>query len=156
MHLRRLWSGPSQVFLPGGARVEMSTLLMLEAWAQLAGSEDAAVSVGAIRRFAAIQPSTATRLLDRAVEAGALIRVAGSGDARQRFVTATAAGRAMRQQAIELRTTWLRAFLGTWQQDDVRTFAVQLEHFAHYVHATGGPVTHQFTARTADRDDAPA
>lgn len=139
VHLRRLWSGPSHLFLPDGQRIEMSSLLVLEAWAQLAPDDRTPVSVKAIRRFAAVQPSTATRLLDRAVAAGVLTRVPGSGDGRQRAVIATPAGRTIRTQAVAMRTAWLHQLLASWPQHQVAPFAAALERFAEHVQAFGGP-----------------
>ena len=119
----------------------MSSLLLLEAWAQLTDPQrdDGAVSIAAIRTFAGVQPSTMSRLLDRAVGAGLMTRVPGRGDKRHWFVLATEVGRDVREQAVALRESWLRALLAPWPSRDVSVFASLLERFAVQVQRGGGP-----------------
>ena len=145
VRLRRLWSSPAQSIETDGRRIEMSSLLLLEAWAQLTDPEqpEAAVSIAAVRSFAAVQPSTMSRLLDRAVDAGLMTRIPGEADKRRWFVTATDAGRAMREQAVQLRTSWLRTILEQWSQDDVHAFARLVDQFATQVQRDGGPEMHR-------------
>lgn len=158
VRLRRLWSSPSQAIEADGVRIEMSSLLLLEAWAQLADHDqpDARVGIAALRAFAAVRPSTLTRLLDRAVAAGLMIRLPSDADKRRGFVTATTAGRALREQAVLLRTSWLRAQLAQWPEDEVRTLAALLERFAIQVQANGGPESHRSDNSTAPLTPVPA
>lgn len=139
VHLRRLWSGPPQPLGADARDIDMSSVLLLEAWAQLVDQPGGAVGVGELGRFAAVRPSTATRLIDRAVVAGLLRRVQVEGDARQRFVTATDEGLAVRRRAVMLRTDWLRGVLGDWPPDDVLRFSALLDRFAEGVRRSGGP-----------------
>lgn len=129
----------------------MSSLLLLEAWAQLTdpAQHDGAVSIAAIRAFAAVQPSTMSRLLDRAVAAGLMTRIPDDVDKRRWFVTATEAGRAMREHAVQLRTSWLRVMFEQWPQNEVAAFARSLERFASQVQRTGGPEAHRGTSAEA-------
>ena len=145
VQLRRLWSSPSHVFEASERRVEMSSLLLLEAWAQLTDPDrdDGAVSLTAVRTFAGVQPSTMSRLLDRAVTAGLMTRVASTGDKRHWYVLATTAGRAVREQAVLLRRSWLRALLDQWPHEDVTAFAALLDRFAGQVQRDGGPEAHR-------------
>ncbi|WP_375388845.1 MarR family winged helix-turn-helix transcriptional regulator [uncultured Amnibacterium sp.] len=139
VHLRRLWSGPPQRLGSGEREVDLSGVLLLEAWARLVEVPDGAVSVGALAAFAAVRPSTATRLVDRAVAAGLLERVDAEGDARRRLVTATAEGRTVRLRAVTLRTAWLTDVLDDWPTGDVERFSVLLDRFADRVRRSGGP-----------------
>lgn len=155
VHLRRLWSGPAQPLGPDERDVELSSVLMVEAWARLAAG-DGAVSIGALGRFVAVRPSTATRLVERAIAAGLLERVDLPGDARRRTVRATADGRAVRERAVSLRTGWLRTILADWPSDDVDALSRLLERFAAAVRAHGGPGASPADGGTATHHDGSA
>lgn len=125
VRLRRLWSSA-----PRG--VEMSSVLVVEACAR----GDGPVSVGEVARFADVEHSTASRLVDRAVRAGYVERTA---DGRRAALELTAAGRELRERAVDLRTAWLTTVLDGWPGTDVVALARLLSRFAGRVGEHGGP-----------------
>lgn len=125
MQLRRLWTAP-----PRG--VDVSSILVLEACARHAQP----ASVGDVARFAGVEKSTASRLVDRAVQAG-LVDRASSG--RRVVLQMTVAGQQLRERALQFRTGWLENVLAGWPQGNVAIFAQLLGRFAEQVGDVGGP-----------------
>ncbi len=125
VRLRRLWSSA-----PRG--VEMSSVLVVEACARAGGP----VSVGEVARFADVEHSTASRLVDRAVRAGYVDRAEGG---RRAALELTAAGRDLRERAVARRTAWLTTVLDGWTAADVTGLAALLGRFAGRVTEFGGP-----------------
>jgi DNA-binding MarR family transcriptional regulator len=124
VRLRRLWS-PARRRADARGEVEMSSVLVVEAVARLG-----APSVGDVARFADVERSTASRLVDRAVAAGLVAAAPAAGDARRRALRLTPHGEELRREAVAARTAWLRERLEGWPADDVETFARLLERFA--------------------------
>jgi len=125
VRLRRLWSSA-----PRGA--EMSSVLVVEACAR----GDGPVSVGEVARFADVEHSTASRLVDRAVRAGYVERTT---DGRRAVLELTTTGRELRERAVEFRTAWLTSVLDGWPDADVAALARLLGRFAGRVGEQGGP-----------------
>lgn len=125
VRMRRLWSSA-----PRG--VDMSSVLVVEACARESGP----VSVGHVARFADVEHSTASRLVDRAVRAGYVER---SADGRRAALRLTPTGRELRERAVEFRTTWLTTVLDDWPDADVADLARLLERFAERITRHGGP-----------------
>jgi DNA-binding MarR family transcriptional regulator len=124
VRMRRLWSSAR------GA--EMSSVLVVEACARAEGP----VSVGEVARFADVEHSTASRLVDRAVRAGYVERTA---DGRRAVLELTAAGRELRERAVEFRIAWLTSVLDDWPDADVAALARLLARFAGRIGEHGGP-----------------
>lgn len=137
MRLRRLWSATPR--RPGDPNpVEMSSVLVVEACARGAdGGHE--VSVGDVARFADVEHSTASRLVDRAARSGLLDRTPSAGDSRRTALVLTPAGRKLRARSVAFRTAWLTGILDGWDIADVHTFAGLLDRFAALVVARGGP-----------------
>jgi DNA-binding MarR family transcriptional regulator len=140
VRLRRLWSAAPRATI-GENTVEMSSVLVVEACARgaAAGQE---VTVSDVARFAEVEGSTASRLVDRAARNGLVERGISTLDARRTTLTLTAAGRTLREQSVIFRTNWLRGVLDGWVAEDVSSLARLLDRFADTVNARGGPGTH--------------
>lgn len=124
VRLRRLWSTA-----PRGP--DMSSVLVVEACARRSGPS----TVGEVARFAGVEHSTASRLVERAVRAGYVERTA---DGRRAALHLTAAGAALRERAVAFRTAWLAGVLGDWPEADRVRFARLLGRFAADT-GEGGP-----------------
>ena len=78
VRLRRLWTASrASVVDELGRRVEMSSVLVVEACAR-AGSHATEVTVGDVAAFLDVEPSTASRMVDRAEAAGLVRRTASA------------------------------------------------------------------------------
>lgn len=132
VRLRRLWSpGRSSTVDDRGGPVEMSSLLVVEAVARHceSGAQQAA-GVRDVAAFCDVEPSTASRLVDRAVRAGLVDRAPSRADSRRAALTVTPEGAAMRERAARARTGWLAQVLSGWKPEEVIAFAGALARFA--------------------------
>ena len=139
VRLRRLWTASrAHVVDELGQRVEMSSVLVVEACAraQAAGAESA---VGDVAAFLDVEPSTASRLVDRAARAGLVRRTASAVDARRSALVLTEAGEALRARAVAARLGWLGGVVDDWSAAEVRALALALGRFADAVGATPAP-----------------
>lgn len=125
VRMRRLWTAT-----PRGP--DMSSILVAEACAR----GPAPVTVADVARFAGVEHSTASRLVERAVQAGYVERAPRG---RQVRLLLTAAGTELRNLAVTARTTWLRDMVHDWPDADVQTFTRLLTAFAGRVVERGGP-----------------
>lgn len=116
VRMRRLWSTA-----PRGP--DMSSVLVVEACAR----EVAPSTVGDVARFAGVEHSTASRLVERAVVAGYVERTA---DGRRAALRLTGPGRELRERAVAFRTAWLADVLGSWSDADRAAFARLLGRFS--------------------------
>lgn len=128
LDLRRFLAAPP-VVADRGAQVELSTVLVLDAVV-------AAGEAGALVRDVAdrldVAPSTASRLVDRAVLAGMVDKVRGE-NARQVRVEATDEGRALAARAVEHRQEQLAQVLEGWTVEERASLVGSLEHLAQSV-----------------------
>ncbi len=138
VRLRRLWSSPRQVIDHDGRPVEMSSVLVVEACARGAARGDE-VSVGDVAAFADVTPSTASRLVDRAVRADLVRRSASGHDARRSMLQLTPAGRALQGRALAARLGWLGAVVDGWAPEDLAALVTLLGRFAASMAVTGPP-----------------
>jgi DNA-binding MarR family transcriptional regulator len=139
VRLRRLWnSPPPRLVVEGDARIELSSVLVVEACfrGSAAGRE---VSVGDVAQFADVRHSTASRLVDRAIGAGLVRRGVSADDARRVTLELTREGAALRARAVAFRSAWLRQVVAGWPLDDVSRFADLLGRFAAAVARTPPP-----------------
>ncbi len=140
VRLRRLWSSPRQVVTDGdGRNVEMSSVLVVEACAR--GAEHGEpVAVGDVAQFADVAPSTASRLVDRAVRADLVRRTATGGDARRIALELTDAGRELRARSLDARMGWLGTVVNDWSAQDLTALAGLLGRFADSLDEVGPPI----------------
>jgi DNA-binding MarR family transcriptional regulator len=139
VRLRRLWTASRAHVLDDlGQRVEMSSVLVVEACAraQVGGVE---TTVGDVAAFLDVEPSTASRLVDRAARAGLVDRTASAVDARRSALLLTAAGQALRARAVAARLHWLGGVVHDWSEQDVRALAGALGRFADAVGTSPPP-----------------
>lgn len=129
VQLRRLWSSPRQVIDHDGRAVEMSSVLVVQACARGAASGDE-VSVGDVAHFADVTPSTASRLVDRAVRAHLVWRSTSEHDARKTVLQLTPDGRTLQGRALHARLGWLGSVVRGWPGEDLAAMVTLLGRFA--------------------------
>lgn len=119
----------------GEGRIEVSTLLVVHALARRDSAGDRELSVGHIAEALHVAHSTASRLVDRAVRAGMVLRERSTEDPRRAVLSLTEAGRELQDQAVRFRVGRLEAVLADWSATDVITFTRLLERFANAAHS---------------------
>ena len=130
LRLRRLWSASRQrIIQADGGYVEMSTLLVVEACARAAQRQQLA-SVAGVAVFADVVPSTASRLVDRAVTAGYVQRVSPPTGQRRSALELTADGQSLHQVSLAARLRWLEHQLDGWPSGAIDDLAYLLTRFA--------------------------
>ena len=136
VRLRRLWAASRAHVVDGlGRRVEMSSVLVVEACAR-AESDTAEVTVGDVAAFLDVEPSTASRMVERAAAAGLVLRTASRVNGRRAALRLTDSGRGLRARATAARLGWLGAVVAEWPQEDVHVLASVLTRFADTVAAS--------------------
>lgn len=80
-----------------------------------------------------VDPSTATRSVQRLVKAGLVEHVSHDGDARVVFVDITDSGRALHQEVSERRREVLSSVLGEFSSEEQPRLADFLERFARAI-----------------------
>jgi DNA-binding MarR family transcriptional regulator len=135
VRLRRLWTASRAAVIDElGRRVEMSSVLVVEACAK-ATSDTTEVTIGDVAAFLDVEPSTASRLVDRAESAGLVRRTPSMVSGRRAALRPTEAGRALRSRATDARLRWLGDVVEDWAHEDVRALAASLASFAAAVAA---------------------
>ena len=124
--LRRFWTAPS-VVPDGAAPVELSTLLVLEAVLEGPVHPDGEIWVGLVAQRLDVRPSTASRLVDRAVAAGVLARQPSTINGRRTSLVLTAPGSALANRAREFRAARLDALLDGWSAHDRQQLGLLVE-----------------------------
>ncbi|MCB7135912.1 MarR family winged helix-turn-helix transcriptional regulator [Cellulosimicrobium marinum] len=123
LSLRRFLDTPRAVD-DAGTRVELSTLLVLDAVGE------AGATVRDVATRLAVAHSTASRLVTRAEQAGAVERTTSPADARETLAVATSHGRALRGRAVAFRHERLARLTTGWTPEELATFADLLTRFA--------------------------
>lgn len=122
----------------GARHVDLSTVLVADA---LATGGRAEVTIGFVARALGVTPSTASRLVDRAVAAGAVVRRPSTGNRRNAALALTPSGHALHESAAARRADRLRALLREWTPGEREAFAVLLARFAaDAADAADGPI----------------
>ena len=130
LRLRRFAQAPAGDRAPGPREsIEMSTVLVVDAVEQLAASGSPA-SVGGIADRLSVEPSTASRLVERAMAAGMVARHRSPDDSRQAIITLTDAGQDLAIRARDYRHARLADMLAPWPPARVERFAIDLRDFA--------------------------
>lgn len=123
LEIRRLVNRPGyrrRLLGPLGRRIELSTVRVLHAVDQSSGPP----SIGEVASTLAIDPSTASRLVDQRVSEGLLERSVDPADRRRVVLTITDAGRALLGELAGSRRAMLLEATEGWSGSDLR----QLEH----------------------------
>jgi DNA-binding MarR family transcriptional regulator len=125
LRLRRMWDAPRGIAHEGGV-VEGSTLLVCLAVADTAG----AVGVAEVADALGVAPSTASRLVARAAEAGMVTREVSTTDPRRAALELTATGSRLVEASRRYRAARLARLLVDWPPRDVAALADLLTRFA--------------------------
>ena len=125
LRLRRMWDAPRGIAHEGGV-VEGSTLLVCLAVADTAG----AVGVAEVADALGVAPSTASRLVARAAEAGMVTREVSTTDPRRAALELTATGTRLVEASRRYRAARLARLLVDWPPRDVAALADLLTRFA--------------------------
>jgi DNA-binding MarR family transcriptional regulator len=125
LRLRRMWDAPRGIAHEGGV-VEGSTLLVCLAVADTA----AAVGVAEVADALGVAPSTASRLVARAAEAGMVTREVSTTDPRRAALELTATGTRLVEASRRYRAARLARLLVDWPPRDVAALADLLTRFA--------------------------
>jgi DNA-binding MarR family transcriptional regulator len=158
-HLRRVWAKPEimrklREQSPSGRPVPMSSLLVVHAVAQLCATADTAetagcatseppqpadadlrpdesgdVTVGAVAERLEIDPSTASRLVGHAIDAGFVARRPSPRDARRANLQLTDAGKRLKAVGDRFRQAYLAELLADWTDAECAEFARLLSRF---------------------------
>ncbi|MFI0372867.1 MarR family winged helix-turn-helix transcriptional regulator [Actinomadura sp. 1N219] len=152
-HLRRVWAKPDlmkriRAQTPGERPLQISNLMVVNAVAALTtaaehadapdapDAADAAdessfeITVGAVAERLEIDPSTASRLVGHAIDAGLLSRRPSPVDARRANLALTEAGRRVKQVADRFRRAYLDELMTGWSTAERAEFARLLTRFA--------------------------
>ncbi|MDN4472800.1 MarR family winged helix-turn-helix transcriptional regulator [Demequina zhanjiangensis] len=131
MSLRRFASSARPDQTAGGDRLEMSTVLVVDAVSRHGGR----ATVGAVATELHVVSTTATRLVDRAETAGMVTREASPDDGRRVEVLLTRRGRELDAQALDFRVERLSTLLADWDPARIARFAADLAQFAEAAEA---------------------
>jgi DNA-binding MarR family transcriptional regulator len=141
--LRRVWAKPDLVkrvraqtsACTDGRPLQVSNLMVVNAVAALAAAEAAdetsgEVTVGAVAERLEIDPSTASRLVGHAIDAGLVTRRPSPVDARRANLGLTEAGRRVKQVSDRFRRAYLDDLMSGWTVRERADFARLLTRFA--------------------------
>jgi DNA-binding MarR family transcriptional regulator len=141
-HVRRVWGKPDLMKRiraqtssgPGGQPLQVSNLMVVHAVAALtaACAAEAAgeVTVGAVAERLEIDPSTASRLVGHAIDAGLISRRPSPNDARRANLGLTDAGRRVKRVAERYRRAYIAELMSGWTADERADFARLFTRFA--------------------------
>lgn len=129
--LRRLLDAPTGggLLRHDGRRVDVSTMLVVDAVAR-AEVDDTECSIGDVAAVVQVAHSTASRLVDRAAQAGMVERARSRTDPRRTRLELTEPGRQLQHEAVHFRTDRLAGILAGWSTGDVSQLADLLVRFA--------------------------
>ncbi len=118
LEVRRLVNRPGyrrRLLGPLGRRIELSTVRVLHAVDQAPTPP----SIGTVAATLAIDPSTASRLVDQRVTEGLLSRSPDPDDRRRLVLALTPAGRALLEELAASRTAMLEEVTADWTSADI-------------------------------------
>jgi DNA-binding MarR family transcriptional regulator len=133
--LRRLWAKPHLLQRlreqcgAGGRPIQLSNLLVIHAISGH-GEGDGDVTVGAVADYLDIDPSTASRLVGHAIDAGFVSRSPSPVDARRAHLRLTESGERVRTLTDEFRRRFIAQLVAGWTDDERSQFARLLGKFA--------------------------
>lgn len=139
--LRRLWAKPHLVRKlretceQGERPIQMSNLMVIHVVSRLTDETDEDVTVGAVAERLDIDPSTASRLVGHAIDAGFITREPSSRDARRAHLGLTGAGRRVKETTDQFRLRFIADLVADWPSTDRAEFARLLRRFTDAVAA---------------------
>ncbi len=130
LRLRRFTQAPREDSAPGPREsVEISTVLVVDAVEHLSAS-GATATVGTVADRLSVAPSTASRLIERAADAGMIERTRATGDSRRVVLVLTEAGGSLAARARDYRRARLADVLASWPPERIERFSTDLHDFA--------------------------
>jgi DNA-binding MarR family transcriptional regulator len=108
---------------------DLSQLFAVDAVDEATEQAERPVTVGTVAERLGVDPSRASRLVARAVQAGYLKRVASQADGRQSLLELTDAGRDVVQQMHAYRQAQFELAMRDWSPHDRAEFARLLARF---------------------------
>lgn len=124
--LRHLWAAPPRIDDPDLGTVEMSTIWVVDRLRRNPGQ-----TVAELAGQLDVAHSTASRLIARAEQTGAVVRMPDPHDQRRVTVHLTPAGRDLAAVALEYRMRTLEAATADWTDTERASFAHLLTRFAN-------------------------
>jgi DNA-binding MarR family transcriptional regulator len=143
--LRRLWTKPQLLRhlrerCEQGDGIQLSNLMVIYAVADL-GEDHDDVTVGAVADRLDVDPSTGSRLVGHAIDAGFVSRRPSRVDARRANLDLTDAGRTLKELADGFRYRFIAELVADWTDAERAEFARLLRRFsdaaARFPPATG-------------------
>lgn len=133
IEMRRLWSPTTSGRAAEGTApaVDLSSVLVVH----VVGEADGGLTVAEVADLLGVAAATASRLCDRAVAGGYLLKAPSRDDARRRTLTLTGAGLELRAQSLAFRRDYLERLLADWTVDEIVSFEGLLTRFAASVAA---------------------
>jgi DNA-binding MarR family transcriptional regulator len=133
--LRRIWQKPTlnrQLRATQGdtARIHLSNIFVVHAIARVTAESDTEITIGAVADRLDVDPSTASRLVGGAIDAGMVTRRASEVDARRAQLALTDEGRAVLGHAAKVRRDYIGSLMTDWSEEDRETFARLLTEFS--------------------------
>lgn len=125
IRMRRLFAAPQDV----GGGVDVSAMLIVDTIARRERSGEW-TRIGDVATSLNVKPSTASRLVGSAEQAGFIARSASLGDTRSVLLELTGAGVELNATAREFRISSLRESLPRWDAGTVASFALLLDEFS--------------------------
>lgn len=176
--LRRMWAKPHMARQlsgqAGGKRIQLSNLMVISAVSKLrpdpgpapagpgeepAGEPGTEVTVGAVAERLDVDPSTASRLVTHAIEAGFVARRPSPVDARRAILELTAPGERVLEAMNRFRRHYVQRLMADWTDAERAEFARLLHRFTDAAMATpfGFPGAEKIfeDARSADSGAGP-
>lgn len=138
-HIRRIWARPDVMReiraqtagRPGGKPLQLSNLMVVHAVAGLGKAQQGGeVTVGAVADRLEIDPSTASRLVGHAIDAGLVSRRPSPVDGRRADLRLTGLGRRVKQVADRSRRAYIAGLMAGWTEEERTRFAGLLTRFA--------------------------
>jgi DNA-binding MarR family transcriptional regulator len=155
--LRRLWAKPHLLQRlreqcgEGGRPIQLSSLLVIHAIAGHGGGHGGGhgeVTVGAVADYLDIDPSTASRLVGHAIDAGFVSRSPSPVDARRAHLRLTESGDRVRRLTDDFRRRFIAQLVADWTDDERQVFAGLLGRFA--AAASNFPINAQIDATACE------
>lgn len=131
--LRRIWAKPQLLQrlrerCDEARPVQLSNLMVIHAIARQS-EEGGDVTVGAVAERLDIDPSTASRFVTHAIDAGFVSRRSSPVDARRAHLQLTEAGRRVKETSDEYRRRFIARLVDDWTDEEREQFARLLRRF---------------------------
>ncbi|WP_170206058.1 MarR family winged helix-turn-helix transcriptional regulator [Klugiella xanthotipulae] len=134
LRLRRIWEAPSRVTTEQGTPIDTSTVLIVDAITRLRypdGPAHTPVHIAEVATRLDVTPSTASRLVNKAVAIGMVSRTPSPRDPRAAALHLTEEGEKLAHSAQAFREGYLARLVARWSSSELSVFATLLTRFAN-------------------------